>query len=211
MKNYPNGNAPDTYNLIAGPYTGKGTSTEYLVQEFDKLGMGAQAYSTGDRVRAKMQGLRAEYSDKGLMIPDHKIITEIHNGFDELDPELVWLLDGYPRTKGQIKPYTDIMTSLRRNDVIVFMLCTKETARKRWQNRVQQALAAGKEVRADDMSEEAFEKRMKDAEALPGIADELERNGREVVRMDANGSVEEVRGQLDDKVLSRHSKVEVLA
>jgi adenylate kinase len=90
--------------LIAGPPAGgKGTQCEKIVEKF-----GVVHISTGDLLRAEVkkgtpEGKEADECMKsGGLVPDALIIRMVKNRLAEDDVrEKGWLLDGFPRTKGQ--------------------------------------------------------------------------------------------------------------
>jgi adenylate kinase len=88
--------------LLGPPGAGKGTQAERLVGDFD-----LPYYATGDILRAAVKeesdlGKKAkEYMDKGDLVPDDLIIAVIMEKVDSQEAQDGFLLDGFPRTKGQ--------------------------------------------------------------------------------------------------------------
>jgi adenylate kinase len=90
--------------LMGPPGAGKGTQAERLVGDFD-----LPYYATGDILRAAVKegsdlGKEAkEYMDKGDLVPDELICRVIMERIDKPEAADGFLLDGFPRTKGQAK------------------------------------------------------------------------------------------------------------
>jgi adenylate kinase len=88
--------------LLGPPGAGKGTQAERLVGDFD-----LPYYATGDILRAAVKegtdiGKEAkEYMDRGDLVPDDVICGVIMERIDKPEAEDGFLLDGFPRTKGQ--------------------------------------------------------------------------------------------------------------
>jgi len=90
--------------IIAGaPASGKGTQCEFITKQF-----GVVHISTGDALREQVRegtelGKMAEgYMSKGELVPDSVIIGIVKARLAKPDCRSKgWLLDGFPRTKGQ--------------------------------------------------------------------------------------------------------------
>src|SRR3712207_2345837 len=88
--------------LLGPPGAGKGTQAERLVGDFD-----LPYYATGDILRAAVKeeselGKEAKaYMDRGDLVPDDLICRVIMERIDTPEAEDGFLLDGFPRTKGQ--------------------------------------------------------------------------------------------------------------
>src|SRR5256714_1794385 len=88
--------------LLGPPGAGKGTQAERLVDDFD-----LPYYATGDILRAAVKdeselGKKAkEYMDKGDLVPDELICNVIMERVDRDEAADGFLLDGFPRTRGQ--------------------------------------------------------------------------------------------------------------
>ncbi|CAM9401443.1 unnamed protein product, partial [Choristocarpus tenellus] len=90
--------------IISGaPASGKGTQCELIKERY-----GVVHLSTGDMLRKAVVdqtpvGLEAKaFMDKGLLVPDAVIIGIVCARLAEKDcQERGWLLDGFPRTRGQ--------------------------------------------------------------------------------------------------------------
>ena len=90
--------------LLGPPGAGKGTQAERLVGDFE-----LPYYATGDILRAAVKngsdlGKEAkEYMDRGDLVPDDLICRVIMERIDKPEAADGFLLDGFPRTKGQAK------------------------------------------------------------------------------------------------------------
>jgi adenylate kinase len=96
--------------LLGPPGAGKGTQAERLVADFD-----LPYYATGDILRAAVKegsdlGKEAkEYMDRGDLVPDDLIARVIMDRIDTPEAADGFLLDGFPRTKGQAKVLDDAL------------------------------------------------------------------------------------------------------
>lgn len=97
--------------IVTGPpYSGKGTQCELIEEHFNY-----KHVSTGDICRAEkaknssLGKIVSEYDIKGDLVPDH-IMKELLSAFveDNSQEELI-ILDGYPRTKKQVKDLEEIL------------------------------------------------------------------------------------------------------
>jgi adenylate kinase len=88
--------------LLGPPGAGKGTQAERLVDDFD-----LPYYATGDILRAAVKnttelGKKAqEYMDRGDLVPDDLICQVIMERLDTPEAADGFILDGFPRTRGQ--------------------------------------------------------------------------------------------------------------
>jgi adenylate kinase len=88
--------------LLGPPGAGKGTQAERLVGDFD-----LPYFATGDILRAAVKegselGREAKgYMDKGDLVPDDLICRVIMERVDSPEAADGFLLDGFPRTRGQ--------------------------------------------------------------------------------------------------------------
>ncbi len=96
--------------VLLGPQgAGKGTQASRLAEK-----TGAKHVSTGDLVRAEIKGGTElgkkvqEYNDRGELVPD-EIIVEMAKPHLRGDS---WILDGFPRTKGQAKALDEALNDI---------------------------------------------------------------------------------------------------
>ena len=109
---------PSELNLIllGPPGAGKGTQADRLVGDFD-----LPYFATGDILRAAVKeeselGKKAkEYMDKGDLVPDDLIIAVIMEKVDSQEAQDGFLLDGFPRTKGQATALEQALESRGRS------------------------------------------------------------------------------------------------
>jgi adenylate kinase len=96
--------------LMGPPGAGKGTQAERLVDDFD-----LPYYATGDILRAAVEeeselGKEAkQYMDAGDLVPDDVICKVIMERVDSQEAEDGFLLDGFPRTRGQAETLEDAL------------------------------------------------------------------------------------------------------
>jgi adenylate kinase len=101
--------------LLGPPGAGKGTQAERLVDDFD-----LPYYATGDILRAAVKdeselGKKAkEYMDKGDLVPDELICNVIMERVDRHEAADGFLLDGFPRTRGQADILKDALDKRNR-------------------------------------------------------------------------------------------------
>jgi adenylate kinase len=98
------------------PGAGKGTQAERLVDDFD-----LPYYATGDILRAAVEeesdlGKEAKkYMDDGDLVPDDLICKVIMERVDSQEAEDGFLLDGFPRTKGQAESLEEALEKRDRS------------------------------------------------------------------------------------------------
>jgi adenylate kinase len=96
--------------LLGPPGAGKGTQAERLVDDFD-----LPYFATGDILRAAVKdethlGKEAKsYMDRGDLVPDDLICRVIMERIDTDEAADGFLLDGFPRTRGQADVLDDAM------------------------------------------------------------------------------------------------------
>lgn len=178
--------------LITGPPgAGKGTQATAVAKRYH-----LPAISSGDIFRDNIKrhtplGDRVvEIIGRGDFVPDVVTTSLVFQRLLEPDCAFGWLLDGYPRTLGQVDALDLAMrergTAL---DAVIVLEAEPEALVQRMLSR------ARLEGRADD-NEEAITHRIAvyHAETEPVLAVYRERGL--VVRVDADGTVEEVRERL---------------
>ncbi len=98
------------------PGAGKGTQAERLVDDFD-----LPYYATGDILRAAVKeqsdlGKEAkQYMDNGDLVPDDLICKVIMERVDSQEAEDGFLLDGFPRTRGQAEALEEALQKRDRS------------------------------------------------------------------------------------------------
>ncbi|GAA6191933.1 adenylate kinase [Phaeobacter gallaeciensis] len=137
--------------LLGPPGAGKGTQAQHLV---DARGM--VQLSTGDMLReAKSSGTEmgkrvAEVMDKGELVTDEIVIGLIREKLEQ-GAEGGFIFDGFPRTLAQADALGELLAEKGESlECVVELQVDDETLVKRIVNRAAEAVAAGKEARADD-------------------------------------------------------------
>ena len=96
--------------IIGPPGSGKGTQAERISER-----LGVVAISTGDIFRAHVKGgtplgIEAKwYMDAGDFVPDSVTNEMVRSRLSEDDVECGFLLDGYPRTAGQVDYLDEVL------------------------------------------------------------------------------------------------------
>lgn len=137
--------------LLGPPGAGKGTQAGHLVAS-----RGMVQLSTGDMLReAKSSGTEmgkrvAEVMDKGELVTDEIVIGLIREKLEQ-GAEGGFIFDGFPRTLAQADALGELLAEKgEKLDTVIEMKVDDETLVKRIVNRAAEAVAAGKEARADD-------------------------------------------------------------
>ncbi|MCA0042442.1 adenylate kinase [Celeribacter litoreus] len=140
--------------LLGPPGAGKGTQAQRLVEE-----RGMVQLSTGDMLRAaKTSGTEmgkkvAAIMDAGQLVTDEIVIGLIAEQLEK-GSEGGFIFDGFPRTLGQADALDALLAEKgQKLDAVVQLEVDDETLVKRIVNRAAEAVAAGKEARADDNEE----------------------------------------------------------
>ncbi|ATG48799.1 adenylate kinase [Celeribacter ethanolicus] len=140
--------------LLGPPGAGKGTQAQRLVEE-----RGMVQLSTGDMLReARTSGTEmgkkvAAIMDAGQLVTDEIVIGLIEEKIQHGSAG-GFIFDGFPRTLGQADALNELLS---RNgaqlEAVILLEVDDETLVKRIVNRAAEAVAAGKEARADDNEE----------------------------------------------------------
>ena len=154
--------------LLGPPGAGKGTQAARLVKK-----LGAPQLSTGDMLRAAVAektplGLKAkEIMDAGALVPDEVVIGLIDERLDSPDCVRGFILDGFPRTVAQAEALQRLLD--RRGlalDAVLELAVDEGALVDRMRKRVNETIAAGGAVRADD-NPESFKTRLEAYRARP--------------------------------------------
>ncbi len=113
--------------LLGPPGAGKGTQADRLQSDFD-----FPYYATGDILRAAVKdgselGRKAkEYMDKGELVPDELVDGLVIERIDSSEAADGFLLDGYPRTRGQAEVLSEQMERLGRRITAALLIDTPD-------------------------------------------------------------------------------------
>ena len=148
--------------FLGPPGAGKGTQSQRLVLRF-----GIPQLSTGDMLRAAVKaetpiGLQAKaVMAAGQLVSDNIVVGIVADRIEEEDPRRGFILDGFPRTVAQAEAL-DVMLAGKRMalDAVLQLDVVESELVERLRRRVEETIAAGKQVRADD-NPEAFATRLR--------------------------------------------------
>lgn len=178
--------------LITGPPgAGKGTQATGVAQRY-----GVPAISSGDIFRDNIKrrtplGERiVEVIGRGDFVPDVLTTSLVFQRISEPDCWRGWLLDGYPRTLGQVEALDIVLAETNtRIDAIIVLVADPEVLVERMLHR------AAEQGRADDNAE-AIRHRIEVYHAETAEVIEHYRARGLLVEVDAIGTVEEVRERI---------------
>ena len=137
--------------LLGPPGAGKGTQAQHLVETRNMMQL-----STGDMLRAartsgtEMGKIVADVMDRGELVTDEIVIGLIREKLQE-GSEGGFIFDGFPRTLAQADALGELFADNGfALDAVVSLEVEDEILVQRVVNRAKEAIAAGKEARADD-------------------------------------------------------------
>jgi adenylate kinase len=137
--------------LLGPPGAGKGTQAKYLVETRKMMQL-----STGDMLRAartsgtEMGKIVADVMDRGELVTDEIVIGLIREKLQE-GSEGGFIFDGFPRTLAQADALGELLVENGfALDAVISLEVEDEILVQRVVNRAKEAIAAGKEARADD-------------------------------------------------------------
>lgn len=140
--------------LLGPPGAGKGTQAQHLVETRNMVQL-----STGDMLRAartsgtEMGKIVADVMDRGELVTDEIVIGLIREKLQE-GSEGGFIFDGFPRTLAQADALGELLAENGFSlDAVVSLEVEDEILVQRVVNRAKEAIAAGKEARADDNEE----------------------------------------------------------
>lgn len=137
--------------LLGPPGAGKGTQAQHLVDTRNMVQL-----STGDMLRAartsgtEMGKIVADVMDRGELVTDEIVIGLIREKLQE-GSEGGFIFDGFPRTLAQADALAALLEENSASlDAVIALEVDDEVLVQRVVNRAKEAIAAGKEARADD-------------------------------------------------------------
>ena len=182
--------------LVGPPGAGKGTQAVLLAKHLK-----ISHISTGEMIRAEIAsgselGKRVKaVNDRGDLVSDELMKELVISRLRAPDCSSGFLLDGYPRTVGQVAHFDDIMKTLgvALDRVLVFSV-PKDVLLERVKNRAG-AAPQGTGARADDQ-ESVAKRRLEVYEAQTAPLIDLMRARGVVKEVDGTGTVEEVQSRV---------------
>ncbi|MEM9015168.1 MAG: adenylate kinase [Pseudomonadota bacterium] len=184
--------------FLGPPGAGKGTQATHIVEKY-----GVPQLSTGDMLRGAVSagtpvGKQAQaIMDRGDLVSDEIVAAIVEERIEEDDCAKGFLLDGFPRTIAQAEMLDVMLEKKGLNlDVVVQLRVDEEVLIDRLKTRIEETIARGDALRADD-NEETFRKRLgvyreQTAPLIPYYEDQ----GKLRV-VDGMGPIEEVSKAID--------------
>ncbi len=181
--------------IIGPPGSGKGTQTAKISGR-----LGVVAISTGDIFRANVRGRTplgieaATYMDNGDFVPDKVTNAMVRARLGREDVLDGFLLDGYPRTTGQVDELDDILDGNGQELDVVLQLSAGD------EELVTRLLGRAREAGRNDDNEEVIRHRLAlyHGQTETVLARYAERGV--LVRVDGTGRVGEVTDLVMDAV-----------
>lgn len=182
--------------LLGPPGAGKGTQAGHLVASRNMIQL-----STGDMLReAKSSGTEmgkrvAEVMDKGELVTDEIVIGLIREKLEQ-GAEGGFIFDGFPRTLAQADALAELLAEKgEKLDTVIEMKVDDETLVQRIVNRAAEAVAAGKEARADDNEESVRIRLMEYYKKTAPLIGYYHAKGL-LTGVDGLGSIDAVQGEI---------------
>ena len=178
--------------LIMGPQgSGKGTQAARLAEH-----LGMPAISTGDLFRANILlftefGVQAQsYINRGELVPDYVTNAMLRDRLLKEDVKGGFVLDGYPRTAGQVRDLDDMVAEFGWTlNGVIYLRVDTEAVTERMEHR---AIVQG---RSDDTPELIAKRLRIYAEQTAPLVDEYRERGL-LVEVDAMGDVPEITNRV---------------
>ncbi len=140
--------------ILGPPGAGKGTQAQHLVETRNMVQL-----STGDMLRAartsgtEMGKIVADVMDRGQLVTDEIVIGLFREKLEQ-GSEGGFIFDGFPRTWAQADALDALLKESGNSlDRVVSLDVDDDVLVERVVNRAKEAVAAGKEARADDNAE----------------------------------------------------------
>jgi adenylate kinase len=177
--------------LLGPPGAGKGTQAKRLSQH-----LGIPAVSTGDIFRANVSGgtelgrTAQRYMDAGEYVPDEVTNAMVRDRLAQADADGGFLLDGYPRTAGQVRELDEMLAATGHAlDGVVELVADTEEVVARLLGR------AAVEGRSDD-TEDVIRRRLQVYGEQTEPLVRLYADRGLLVRVDGIGAVDDVTHRL---------------
>lgn len=177
--------------FMGPPGAGKGTQAKSLSKELGIPHISTGAIFRDQMARSTRLGLAAKtFMDRGEYVPDPVTNAVVAERLSQPDTRDGFLLDGYPRTAGQVKELTGFLAAEGQAlDYAVELTVITDEVVARLLNR------AKLESRVDD-TEEVIRRRMEVYAKQTEPLTEMYADQGILVAVDGMGSVEEVTGRL---------------
>jgi adenylate kinase len=182
--------------LLGPPGAGKGPQAGHLVET-----RGMVQLSTGDMLReAKSSGTEmgkkvAAIMDAGMLVTDEIVIGLIEEKLEQ-GAAGGFIFDGFPRTLGQADALGELLAKKgQKLDAVIEMEVDDETLVARIVNRAAEAVAAGKEARADDNEESVRIRLVEYYKKTAPLIGYYHAKGL-LTKIDGLGEIEAVRGAI---------------
>lgn len=179
--------------IVGAPGAGKGTQAGSLAQAF-----GVPAISTGDIFRANIKnetelGKQVKaITEQGQLVPDELTNELIRDRLSQDDVARGFLLDGYPRTLGQVDFLTELLAaSDQKLDAVVELVTDEDAVVQRLLKRAEE------QGRVDDTEEVIRHRQQVYRDQTAPVIDAYAQRGA-LVRVDGMGTVEEVAQRILD-------------
>lgn len=179
--------------IVGAPGAGKGTQAGALASAF-----GVPAISTGDIFRENIKngtelGKQVQaITEQGQLVPDSLTNELIRDRLAQADTERGFLLDGYPRTVGQVEFLTELLAADgNKLDAVVELATDEEAVVTRLLKRAQE------QGRVDDTEEVIRHRQQVYREQTEPIVGIYAERGA-LVRVDGMGTVDEVAQRILD-------------
>jgi adenylate kinase len=184
--------------IVGPPGAGKGTQAGRIAESF-----GIPAVSTGDIFRKNVTegtplGVQAKaIMDAGDYVPDSLTNELVKSRLQESDAEQGFLLDGYPRTVGQVE-YLDALLAEHGTaiDAVIRLVADQDALVERLLKR------AGEQGRSDDNEETIRRRQQVYVEQTAPIVEAYQQRGL-VLDVDGLGAVDEVGDRIQAALASR--------
>ncbi|OIH95345.1 adenylate kinase [Curtobacterium sp. MCBA15_001] len=184
--------------IVGPPGAGKGTQAGRIAESF-----GIPAVSTGDIFRKNVTegtplGLQAKaIMDAGDYVPDSLTNELVKSRLQEPDAERGFLLDGYPRTVGQVEYLDGLLSDQGAGiDAVVRLVADQDALVGRLLKRAEQ------QGRSDDNEETIRRRQQVYLEQTAPIVDAYQQRGL-VVDVDGLGGIDEVGDRIQSALASR--------